>query len=183
MAPSEIIEELFFEGRLIPTSVQHGKRYVRLTERDAPDSSVEVRDLPDDAIVIDVDANFNNENLFRRGTNRGVCKRSDYLILSAVAECAIFLEMKRTSANEREIIQQLVGGSCMFDYCCSIVRNYFNDDCLASFSRRFVALLDTVAAKRPTRFSSEPLHDTPNRLLKIRGTKVLYFNHLAKLNA
>lgn len=183
MEPKHIIEELFYEGCLVPISLRYSKRCVTLVERGATDSFVEIRDLPEDAIVIDVDANFNNENLFRRGTGRGVCKRSDYLILSAAAQCAIFLEMKRSTANETEVVQQLTGGACLFDYCCSIVCNYFNDDCLALFNRRFVALLDTVTAKRPTRVTSEPLHDTPNKLLKIRGTKTLYFNHLARLHA
>lgn len=183
MEPSEIIAELFNANCLIATADLYGKKCVTLVEPGAPDSSVEIRHLPDDAIVIDLDANFANDRLFQSGTGRGVCKRNDFMILSIQESCVIFLEMKRSGASGSDLSKQLVGGSCVFDYCCCIVKEFFGESFLKDFKRRFVAVLDTVAAKTPTNSPMPPLHDAPNSFLRLRGKKVLQFQELARLNA
>lgn len=183
MEPSEVIAELFNSNCLIATTELYGKKRVNLVERGAPDSSVEIRRLPDDAIVIDLDANFANDRLFQSGTGRGVCKRNDFLILSVQASCAIFLEMKRSSASGSDLTKQLLGGSCVFEYCNCIVKEFFGETFLKDFKRRFVAVLDTVAAKTPTKAPVPPLHDAPNNYLRLRGKKIVQFGELARLNA
>ena len=183
MEPSEIIAELFNANCLIATNNLYGKKCVTLVEPGAPDSSVEIRHLPDDAIVIDLDASFANDKLFQSGTGRGVCKRNDFLIISAEEKCAIFLEMKRSSVSGTDLSKQLLGGSCVFDYCCCIVKEFFGESFLKDFKRRFVALLDTAAAKTPTKSVVSPLHDSPERYLRLKGRKTLQFHQLARLTA
>lgn len=178
-----ILQQLFNTNCIIPLGTAYGKPVLSLQEPDAPDSSVEIVQVPEDLIAVDLDANFSNDSLFQSGTGSGVCKRSDYMLLSVQKRCALFIEMKRGAPNASHIRKQLTGGLCAYEYVDQIVTQFFGEKFLASYSRRFIALLDTVAQKRPTIQAGLPLHDTPDSMLKIKGMKRLQFNQLARINA
>lgn len=183
MDESDILQELFNPDCLVPLEEQYGKPLLRLREPGAPDSFVEIVQIPNDLIAIDLDANFSNERLFQSGLGKGVCKRSDFILLSVQLRCAIFIEMKRGAPDASDIRKQLIGGLCAYEYVDRIIDRFYGKCFLASYSRRFIALLDTVAQKRPTKQVSLPLHDSPGNMLKLKGMKKLQFNQLARLTA
>lgn len=179
----DILRQLFRTGCLIELQDDYGKPFVRLQEPGDPDSCVDIVHVPDDLLAIDLDANFSNESLFQSGTGVAVCKRSDYLLISVDLQCALFVEMKRSSAQGSSVRKQLLGGLCVFEYIDRVVFHFYNTRFLTGYQQRFVALLDTVLPKRPTKQRAEPLHDSPENMLRIRGMRRVQFNQLARLNA
>jgi hypothetical protein len=155
------------------------KKKVVLTEHGTTDSSLELHNVPADAIVIDVDANFSNSDLF--ANSAGECKRADYLIISQEKKLVLFIEMKKGPSPTSDIIKQLIGSRCAFEYCQSIAREFFDEaDFLVDYRLRFVAFKHVNLEKKKTKIDkSTATHDTPERLMRVSWANTIQFNKIA----
>lgn len=182
MPEADLINSLFKQDNLIPVVTHYERKKVRLEEEGEPDSFVDIFNLPDDTIVIDLDKNFANDLLV--SGEKGSCKRADFMLISAEAECVVFIEMKRRNPTTRgDINNQLRGSFCVFKYCSILMEQFFQDNFLSSYKTRFVIFRHTHINKRPTRESSGTVNDTPESASVIAGQKTVQFNQIARLNA
>lgn len=183
MADCNVLKRMFNPDVLIALVDYHGKKKVILEEPQTTDSTVAVFNIPDDAVVVDLDRAFNNEKLF--AGSQGECKRADFLLISEQQQKVIFIEMKRGKAKEGDIIKQLTGSLCAFEYCQRIADAFFNEaDFLAGYQKRFVSLTHIGSIKTRTSIGRKqqvvPVHDKPERMMKISGRKALQFKQIAQ---
>ncbi len=186
MSDWDILNELFNEKALIPTESYYLKTKVVLKEPDASGSSVEIMNIPSDTFVIDLDKNFSNEKLFSRSDSKGFCKRADFMLISVEKQCVLFIEMKQSSSATRlSIIEQLKGSFCVYKYCECVLKEFFQETFFSNYKLRFIACLHTHSAKRKTAVdrSSHPIHNKPEKLLKVSYAKEIQFNKIASLGA
>lgn len=167
---------------LITLQDHYDFKKVRLTESQATDSYIEIHKIPQDAFVIDLDRAFNNQHLFQG--SRGECKRADYLIISESAERILFIEMKRSSAKAKHIVEQLRGALCAFEYCQIIAREFFEEaEFLNHYPRRFISIRHTGGEKRKTEIERTAAigayHCTPDQHLKVSWANSIQFKKLA----
>jgi len=167
------------EAKIPLVNHYHGKKKVVLIERGTTGSKLEIHNIPHDAIVIDVDSSFENSHLFASGA--GECKRSDYIIVSESKKVALFIEMKKGNPNTADIIKQLKGGLCVFEYCQSIAREFFDEsDFLSEYKKCFVAFKQVNSIKRKTAInkSATGSHSLPENLLKVSWAKTIQFGSI-----
>ena len=153
-----------------------------LEEKDQNASgSVEIRQVPEDAVIVKVDARLHNRKLFS-GRN-GMCKRSDFMIISEEAGVVLFVELKSGNSDTRKsIVEQLRGSLCVFHYCQSVACNFFGKKgFMSSYKKRYVAFVNLGHIKRRTGIVRPPsgTHDTPLDVWKIRSNLVS-FSKIAK---
>jgi len=179
MSDRDLLEEILHPSAILPLLQEYQRFKVELTETDCPDSKLTIRGCPGDCLVIDLDSSFTNEKLFN-GSN-GVSKRADYMLVSEQKKKIIFIEMKRTSSGRADIVKQLKGSLCVYNYCKSILSEFLaSKDCFNDYSLRFVSFKHTTIPKRKSinkKMTKE--HDTPNTMLEISHTQFSEFNKLA----
>jgi hypothetical protein len=175
-------------GAMMKPEKVYSKFKVTLTEPQCPDSSVEIKGIPENAIVIKID-NFPAPSSLFRG-NKGECKRADYLIIAeyenkkkVLKKCVLFIELKRKTDSANEIKQQLIGAACCFRYIQEIGRRFWNNPkLLTNFEHRYICFRHTESvSKRSTRYSKDSgKHNSPDNIFKIDWPKKnIIFNHLA----
>ncbi len=181
MEDMDILSQMIKATALAPTEVEYNKLNVRLLEPQAPDSSVTIKNLPTDAIVIKVDNFHSPDNIFNG--NNGECKRADYVIISAQKKCILYIEIKRTRGDRKKVVKQLIGARCFVRYCQEIGKSFWNKrDFLADYQDRFISIGHTNIAKRKTRISkTAPKHDSPENAMKVDWPNYLQFHQLASL--
>ena len=179
MPDINVLERLFNNNAKITIEDHYGKKKVVLKEHQAQDSVVEIQNIPDDAVVIDLDNAFVNSELFA-GTC-GECKRADYLIISEKKQKVLFIEMKRTGAKLKDIIKQLKGSLCAFEYTQSIAREFFQErEFLNNYEQRFISINHTGMANRKTLIEKVAgKHNKPDAPLKLSWTKTVQYNQIA----
>lgn len=184
MTDLEILREMIKDAAKVEVAEHYGRKMVELVESQHPGSTVTVFGLPDDAIVIKVDA-FQSPDAVFVGS-RGECKRADFVIIGEVrdTQVVIYIEMKATKAREHEIIHQLTGAQCFLAYCCEIGKTFWRQPMfLGGRVERFVSISHTSINKTPTRVTRQsPVHDRPERMLKLASPHHVEFNHLAGVN-
>lgn len=180
MSDLEIIDQMIKDSAKVPLISNYNKTSVELTEPQAPDSSVTICGIPSDAIVVKVDKFKSPDSIFNG--NMGECKRADYVIFSDTGgkKRIIYIEIKRTSDSEKDIIKQLIGAMCFVRYCKEIGKEFWNaGNFLNGYENRFVSIGHININKKPTRISpSNGKHITPDKMLKIGGSRDLQFRHL-----
>ena len=159
----------------------YGNKMVKLTEPQHPNSSVTIFGIPDNAVVIKVDAFKSPDTVFNG--SHGECKRADFVIVADAGnkKVILYIEMKATKGSEKEIIQQLTGAHCFVAYCQGIGQAFWNEqNFLDGYVHRFVSIGHTSIPKQKMR-TTRPTgaHDRPDRMLKINSPHHLNFNHLA----
>jgi hypothetical protein len=147
--------------------------------------TVTIMGMPDreNAIVVKGDT-FQAPMQIFNGKN-GECKRADYMIIARIDDrrkYVVYIEMKArpSTSKENEIIQQLQGTQCFFAYCQEIGKVFWKErNFLSGYQSRFVSIRNIGLSKRPTRDNkTAPIHDRPNRMLKINSPHYIEFNHL-----
>lgn len=178
MADRDTLKRMIRVEATVPLQPHYAKRKAVLAE-DAARYSIEVNNVPNDALAIDIDTHFKNDRLF--ASAKGACKRADYIIVSETEKTILFIEMKKGDADTRAIIQQLKGGLCAFEYCQSIAREFYGKrDFLADYKKRFVAIARIHANKKWVRRKKRAgPHDTPENPLLIKYMSTVRFNELA----
>lgn len=179
MPDTNVLERLFNNNSKINIEDHYGKKKVVLKESQAQDSKIEIRNIPNDAVVIDLDSAFSNDKLFS-GSNCE-CKRADYIIFSEQRKKVLFIEMKRTGAKLNDIINQLKGSLCAFEYTQSIAREFFHEiDFLEAYEQRFISINHTGMANRKTAIEKvSGKHNRPDAPLKLSWTKTVQYNQIA----
>lgn len=178
MPDTLILTQLFKSTSLVTLAGSAHKPRVTLDEPQAPDSSATISGLPADVFVIKVD-DFRSPDEIFNGT-KGECKRADYVIISERKRCILYIELKRTKAGWNHIVKQLLGAKCFVNYCQGIGKEFWNDpNFLTGYKHRFISIAHTSISKRPTRFKKNgPVHDSPQKAMKIDWPKNLQFNQL-----
>ena len=145
-------------SRLITPSafveVDYSGRYgsAILKEPQCEDSQIDLRGIPKDTLIIDVDSFPKTKDFFM--DKSGYAKRADYIIVDTQAKNIIYLEMKRASALDgREGLQRQVAGAAAIMYYCQKVFVLMNNKqaFLKDFKEHFVAVLHTSLKKRGTK--------------------------------
>ena len=184
MADMEILNQMIKNSaRSIPHNDMYGNLCVELREPRTDDSTVTIRHLPADAIVIKVDEFRSPDSVFKG--EKGECKRADYVIISAEKKCILYIEIKRTMDNWRQIVNQLKGAQCFVSYCQEIGKAFWNSETfLVDYKKRFISIghNNINVCKKKTRINTNSgRHDTPENAMRIDWPNYLKFNHLAGL--
>lgn len=182
MDDRKILLEMFNNSALVPLQCDNGTRCkVRLTEPDVPDLSIEIRNIPADAVVIKVDLFPPPKNLFQ--DNKGECKRADYAIISLEKKCILYIEMKKnkTTNPSSHIVAQLKGAECVMQYCQAIGQSFWETPSfLQGYKNRFCCIFMTkTPIPKKTSRDRPPIHDSPNKFAKFQNQNYLQFNKLA----
>lgn len=179
MSDTNILDRLFNQAARVAIKPHYGRKKVVLEESQTQDSKIEIRNIPDDAVVIELDKAFFNKNLF--AGSQGECKRADYLIFSEEEQKILFIEMKRTGAKLKDIVNQLKGSLCVFEYTQSIAAHFFHENnFLAAYEQRFVSINHTSMANRKTAIERMVgVHNKPDAPLKISWAKTVQYRMIA----
>lgn len=179
MNDHEILAELVKDIARVELEEAGRQKRVVLSEPQAPDSITTISHLPDDSIVVKVDAFTSPDQVFKGF--KGECRRADYVIVSPSKKTVVYIEMKKTKDSWASIVQQLKGAECFLKYCQAVGKSFWQaDSFLEQYQHRFVSLCHTSLSKRSTRIRPlEKLHDRPENALRIDWPKILYFNQLA----
>ncbi len=180
MSDIKVLEEMIRPEALVALNPGYGRPWVDLEEFAAAHPPVRIRGLPDDAVVIKVDAFRAPDSIFA-GT-RGECKRADYVIIADTGgkKRILFIELKQGTKPKHEVIKQLRGAQCFIKYCQEIGRHFWKErGFLDGFEPRFVSVKQIRLAKRKMRTTQDQRpNDTPERMLVISRPNDLEFNHL-----
>jgi len=183
MAELEILNRMIYDSAKVNIESKSGsnKASVTLIESQSPTSKVVISGLPLDAIVIKVDAFKSPDTILTETNNQR--KRADYIIVANKngKKNIVHIEMKTTTAREKDIINQLKGSVCFVGYCKAIAEQFWNDNkFLSEFNPRFVSFTRTGSVqKRPTRPGNKYLlNDTTAHMLKVSYTNEYHYNHL-----
>lgn len=178
MSDMDILSNLILESVLIPHESEYGKPVIKLQEVGVKDSFSYIRGIPSDAIVIKADE-FPAPKSFFRG-DKGECKRADFIIISEEKKVILYIELKAGDKDAKHIIKQLKGAKCVISYCKEIVKQFWNESTfLDDYSHRYVGMVNLSINKKPSRQSAIPLHDSPEKFLKISSPHNLRFKQLA----
>jgi hypothetical protein len=176
----EILRQMVKPSAQVLITSTYSKKKVTLTEPQHPDSSAEIKGLPDDTIVFKADSFPAPDTIFTGA--RGECKRADYVIIANDngRKRILFIEMKRSKAPECEIIAQFKGATCLVAYCKEIAKFFYDyNDLFEGYEYRYVSFSHTSINKRKTRIDkSAPLHNTPECMMKVQSPNNIYFDHL-----
>ncbi|SMN01448.1 hypothetical protein SPONL_2032 [uncultured Candidatus Thioglobus sp.] len=181
MSDRDLLAQILQPNAVIPLIKEYKDRFnVELVEPSVPGSKLTIRGCPSDCLVINVDDCFDNSRVFNG--NSGVGKRADYILISEEKKKVLFIEMKKSSSGGGNIIKQLKGSLCFFEYCKKILEHFLSSKpCFGGYDLRFVSFKHTTIPKRKISANkSTKRHDTPETLLKISHTQ---FSEFAKLAA
>lgn len=183
MTDLELLNKMIKASARIAVESHYRNYKVVLSETKCPSSKVEIRNIPQDAVIIVADKFPQPDGIFDGA--RGECKRADYIIVAEKDGCtvAVYIEMKCTnSATATDIQNQLRGAYCVFGYCQAIGREFWKEpNFLNGAVHRFVSFGHTGSIrKHKTReIRCAALHDNPDRLLKLDWANSVEFNKLA----
>ena len=178
MSDMKILSELFLDLALVPLENEYGKPIIKLQEAGVKGSVSYIRNIPSDAIVIKAD-DFPAPKTFFKG-NKGECKRADFIIISEQKKVILYVELKAAKKDASHIVKQLKGAACVVTYCKETGRHFWNKSTfLDGYAHRFIGMVNLSVSKRPSRYKSASLHDSPESFLKISSPHNLQFNELA----
>lgn len=179
MPDTSVLKRLFCDGVIIPIEDNYDRKKVVLTEHQTVNSKIEIRGIPDDAVIIDLDRAFSNDALF--AGSQGECKRADYIIFSEQKQKVLFIEMKKTGAKHKDIVNQLKGSLCAFKYVQAIADEFFNESrFLEAYECRFISINHTGMSTRKTEIArTAGNNDRPDSPLKVSWTQTIEFNKIA----
>lgn len=181
MPDLDILNRMIKDSARVPLSNHYSKMKAELTEPAHSPSSTVIYGIPENTLIIKVDAFLSPDAVFVG--SKGECKRADYVIVSNEGgrKLIVYIEMKATKGQATEIIQQLKGAQCFLAYCQEIGKTFWDEsDFLKKYKQRFVSIGHTSIPKRKTRITRESgKHDQPEKMLKIDWPNHLQFNQLA----
>lgn len=176
-----ILQQMIKDEAKVPLIETNGKISVFLSEPQCPSSSVTIKGMPANAIVIKADAFKSPNTVF--SNVKGECKRADFVIVSNEnnKKRIIFIEMKASKDSANIIIKQLTGAKCFIHYCQEIGKSFWmQNDFLVGYSYRFISIGHTSISKRQTRIDRiSGVHDQPEKMLKISSPHNLQYSMLA----
>ena len=178
MADFDTLKRMIRVGATEPLQWHYRKRKAVLPEgADTGRYSIEINNVPEDALVIDVDKNL-EVRLFSSAEGAG--KRVDFMIVSEAEKTILFIEMKKGNVDKPAIIRQLKGGLCVFEYCQSVAREFYGEKrFLSDYKKRYVVFSRIFANKKQVRRKATGgAHDTPEKALWLKHRAAVRFNEL-----
>ena len=178
----EILKEMLICDAQVPLQ-QEGDRppSVELTDTQA-DTTVEIKGLPRDSIVIRAEAFEDPLTVFEGSKEED--KRADFVIVSngERGKWIICIETQAGNYKRRsEVIEQLKGALCFVHYCKCIGKEFWEwEEFLDGYQYRFISMANINVKKRRTRpfHSRGELHSRPDVFLKILESPRLHFSKL-----
>lgn len=182
MTDLDILKQMIKTSACAEVEVHYNSHKVVLSEPQCPDSKVEIRNIPADAIIIGADK-FPPPNALFNG-EKGECKRADYIIVAEKNNriCAVYIELKRTNqASATDIQKQLRGAHCVLCYLQAIGREFWGkQDFLANIAHRYIGFTHTGSIRKHKTRESRPseLHKSPEKFLKFSWQSSVEFNKI-----
>lgn len=166
-----ILNELINENALVVLEEGcYGKLQVTLVEPKSvgsPGYNINIVGIPKHSIVIKIDEFPAPKPIFKG--DKGECKRADFVIITNAY--IVFIELKRGTGKNPEIIQQLQGAKCVVDYFRIIATNFWDEPNfldMTHYKYRFISIKNFALNKKPTyQQDSKEIHDSPRKMLKI----------------
>lgn len=181
MPDIDILNQMINDSAKVQLLNHYNKMKAELAETACPRSSIVIYGIPENAVIIKVDAFLSPDSVFVG--SKGECKRVDYVIVSNEGgrKIIVYIEMKARKGQLTEIIQQLKGAQCFIAYCREIGKAFWNEpDFMKKYRHRFVSIGHTSIPKRKTRITrGSGKHDQPEKMLKIDWPHYLQFNKIA----
>ena len=179
----EILQEMLISQAQVPLQQEQGGLFVELTDKQG-NTTVEIKELPPDSIVIKTDV-FELRRAFFAGS-KDERRRADFVIVSNenTKKWIICIETKKGKIKQDRVIAQLRGAQCVMDYCKSIGREFWTaKGFLEGYEYRFVGIAHINVPKQPAQFSLDiqsqgELHNRPDVFLQILGSSDLSFSNL-----
>lgn len=183
MTDKGLLEKMIKPSARVSLDDHHSnkKKATLSEETEKGEYEVEIHNIPSDAIVINVDDNFDNDRLFS-GENRE-CKRSDYIIVSTQERIVLFIEMKLGKASKTEIVDQLRGSRCVLEYCQSLAQEFYGrKKFLREYKHRFVGFVEVRSSRKKSRRKTRDAGgNNVWRPMVISGKSSVQFRTLAAL--
>lgn len=156
---------------------QHYRRFRIVLKEQSCNSEAMIYNVPQDAIVIRLDDNFNVNRLFNGSF--GECKRSDFIIVAKKSGSLFILhiEMKLTKGTDSEITKQLCGSYCFLLYLQELGKVFGNHpEFLRVAKHRYISVRKTGPVKRKTKIERVTgTHDSPQKAMKISSPNHIEF--------
>jgi len=173
MSDFVILNALINDNALVALETgEYGKLKVTLVEpknEEFPEYSVDIKWMPQNAIVIKIDEFPAPKSIFKG--DKGECKRADFAIITE--KLIILIELKSGTGNNTEIIQQLKGAQSVIDYFRIIVKNFWNESNFLDMDKyeyRFVSIKNIDKNKKTTfQRDAHEIHNFPEKMLKIKA--------------
>jgi len=173
----KILSELIEQSALVPLEKKNGKLVIKLKESGIEDCVCFISNIPSDTIVIKADKFPAPKSFFR--SDKGECKRADFIIVSEEKKVILYIELKAGTHEPTHIIKQLKGAHCVISYCKEIGKQFWNETrFLDEYKHRYIAMVNLSISKKPSRHRQAVLHDSPHKFLKISSPGYLQFNQL-----
>ena len=178
----QILQEMLKPDIQVVLQSGQSRPSAKLTDSQS-NTTVEVKGLPYDSIIIKADYFKGPFAVFKKGLN--IRKRADFVIVSIDErgkKWIICIETKGGNKTRTKIIAQLKGAKCFISYCKCIGKSFWQStDFLDDYCYRFVSIahLNDIK-KRGTRPypATAQLHNRPDFFLKISRTPILHFRKL-----
>lgn len=179
MQDSEILSQMIKASARVPLEKRYKKLIVTLTEPPPADYSVIIGSMPDDAVVIKVDAFPSPDAVF--SGSKGECRRADYVIVSQSRKRILYIELKKNKDSFKEVVQQLTGAKCFVSYCKAVGKSFWKErDFLEDYQHRFVSIGRISSSKNKMREDrTKGKHDSPKKAMRIDYPHRLQFRNLA----
>ena len=179
----QILQEMLIDGVQVRLQQQeHGRFSVELTDSQS-DTTVQIKGLPFDSIVIRAD-DFEDPLTIFKGS-KGERKRADFVIVSndeRERKWIICLETKGGNKTRAEIVTQLKGANCFINYCKCVGKSFWeSEEFLDDYEYRFVSVVrlnDPRKRRTELFYYAEKLHDRPEAYLKISRSFTIHFSKL-----
>ena len=164
---------------------EKGDKSFRLIEKEKRSSNagyeVLIYSCPKDTIAINCNYLPDRNKIFK--SDMGVCRKSDYILISTESMTVIAIELKKTYDESKddkteEIRQQLTTSACFLDYCESIIGLFWGDkDILKGYSKHYVVCVPEESRKMPFYTNSQPPNNTPDSYIPVFGDEI-HFHRL-----
>lgn len=170
MSDMEAVQALFHRDSEVKPDYVSGKPVLRLTESEAKDSSVTLKNIPKDVYAIKLDSCFRNDNIF--AGSKGEFSRCDFIIFFTKSNKLniLYVELKQGIGNTHKIKEQLKGGKTFIKYCKEVIKIFFKENnVMENYNEHFVAFGNTQSAtKRDTQYSKGiNKNNSPDDFIKI----------------
>lgn len=170
MEDIEILREMLIPNIQVPLRPRPDKPSVELKDKQSK-TTVEIKGLPHDSVVIKAEAFEGPLNIFRGSKMER--RRADFVIVSNEDTKKWIVCIETQAGNHKKathIKAQLKGAQCFVGYCKCIGRSFWESkNFLDNYQYRFVCMANINTDKRPTRPNRQPLHDSPEKFLKLFG--------------
>ena len=141
----------------------------KLPEPDS-DYAFEIRNLPEDALIIKCDSFPKTAGFFK--SNYMECKKADYALISESKKVIMFFELKRSNyTTHKENVAQLKGAKCVIDYCGLVAASFLDEhEIFDGFTDRYYIVIVNSSSKRSFKKRIKPPDNRkPDDARKIYG--------------